>query len=155
MSTTLVDPARLQILFGNYAAGKSPALADGSAVNKAQDYRRLLSARMQALDKASVKVKLPVAEYYASRKMDGEFTLLMIDGKQCYSVNPGGTVRTGLPFMTEAVELLSRTSHRQILLAGELYFAREDRRPRVHDVSRVARQPQSQAEIDQLQFAVL
>ena len=154
MSTNLVDPARMQILFGNYAAGKSTALADAGMLLKAQDYRRGLSARMQALDKVSVKKGLPACDYFASRKIDGEFNLLLIDGKQCYSINPGGTVRTGLPFMAEAIELLSKTSHKQMLVAGELFFARTDRRPRVHDVSRVARQPQSQAEVDQLQFAV-
>ena len=154
MSTNLVDPTRMQMLFGNYAAGKSFALSDAAMVLKAQDYRRGLSARMKAMDKVSAKKELPACDYFASRKIDGEFNLLLIDGNQCYSINPGGTVRTGLPFMAEAVELLSKTPHKQMLVAGELFFARNDRRPRVHDVSRVARQPQSQAEIDQLQFAV-
>ena len=41
-----------------------------------------------------------------------------------------------------------------MLVAGELYVARNDRRPRVHDVSRVARQPESQADLEQLHLAV-
>ena len=109
---------------------------------------------MMALDKASVKEKLPACDCFVSRKIDGECTLLLIDGEQCCSVNPGGVVRTGLPFMQEAVELLGKTKHKQMLLAGELYVPRTDRRPRVHDVSRVARQPESQADLDQLQLAV-
>ncbi|HET6246280.1 MAG TPA: hypothetical protein VFE47_01175 [Tepidisphaeraceae bacterium] len=153
-TNTLVDSSRLQIIFGSYGVGKAHCMADPFIPLKAQEYRRKLSQHMQALDKASVKEKLPACDYFVSRKVDGEFTVLLIDGKQCCSVNPGGVVRTGLPFMQEAVELLGKSKHKRMLIAGELYVGRTDRRPRVHDVSRVARQPESQAELDQLQFAV-
>ncbi|HEX4795546.1 MAG TPA: RNA ligase family protein [Humisphaera sp.] len=151
---SLVDPSRMQMLFGSYAVGKAAAMADPFVPLKAQEYRRNLAARMMALDKASAKEKLPACDCLVSRKMDGECTLLSVSADDCCSVNPGGVVRSGLPFMREAVELLGKTKHKQMLLAGELYVARSDRRPRVHDVSRVARQPQSQDELDQLQFAV-
>src|SRR5580765_6743260 len=153
-SKTLVDPSRMQMLFGSYAVGKAAAMSDPFVPLKAQEYRRNLAARMMALDKASAKEKLPACDCLVSRKGDGECTLLSISADDCCSVNPGGVVRSGLPFMREAVELLGKTKHKQMLLAGELYVARSDRRPRVHDVSRVARQPQSQDELDQLQFAV-
>src|SRR5262245_29624491 len=40
------------------------------------------------------------------------------------------------------------------MIAGELYYADgQGKRPRVHDVTRVARQPGSQAELDSLRFA--
>jgi hypothetical protein len=153
-TTTILDTSRLQRLFGAYGVGKSQCMADPSVALKAQEYRRQLGARMVALDKASVKEKLPACDYFVSRKIDGECTMLLIDGKQCCSVNPGGVVRHGLPFMDEAVALAGMAKAGQMLLAGELYMARTDRRPRVHDVSRVARQPESQAGLDQLQFAV-
>ena len=89
-----------------------------------------------------------------SRKIDGECTLVYIEGSECCSINPGGVVRSGLPFMQEAIELLGKTKHKQLLLAGELFVARTDRRPRVHDVSRVARQPESQSDLDNLHLAV-
>src|SRR5580700_1845728 len=111
-TNTLVDPSRLQILFGSYGVGKAQCMADPFVPLKAQEYRRNLGARM-----------LP---------LDGECTLLLISGNSCCSVNPGGVVRTGLPFMQEAIELLGKTKHKQMLLAGELYVARTDRRPRVH-----------------------
>jgi hypothetical protein len=102
-----------------------------------------------------VKEKLPACDCFVSRKVDGECTLLLISGNQCCSINPGGTVRMGLPFMQEAIELLGKTKHKQMLVAGELYVARDDeRRPRVHDVSRIARQPDSQADLENLRFAV-
>jgi hypothetical protein len=153
-SSTLVDTSRLQMLFRSYGVGKAQCMNDPFVPLKAQEYRRNLGARMIALDKTSVADKLPACDCFISRKVDGECTILLIDGGECCSVNPGGVVRIGLPFMQEAVELLSKTRHKQILLAGELYVARDDRRPRVHDVSRVARQPESEADVDQLQLAV-
>jgi hypothetical protein len=153
-TNTLLDPSRLQILFGSYGTGNAQVMANPFVPLKAQEYRRSLGSRMQALDKVSVKDKLPACDWFVSRKIDGECTLLLISDGQCCSVNPGGTVRTGLPFMQEAVELLGKSKHRQMLLAGELYAARDDRRPRVHDVSRIARQPDSQTDLENLHFAV-
>lgn len=154
MANALVDQSRLQMLFGSYGVAKAQHMADPFVPLKAQEYRRQLGSRMIALDKVSVKEKLPECDCFVSRKVDGECTLLLIDGDQCCSVNPGGVVRMGLPFMAEAIELLAKTKHKQMLLAGELYVARTDRRPRSHDVSRAARLPESQKDIDQLQFAV-
>jgi hypothetical protein len=153
-TTTLLDPAGLQMLYGTYGVGKASVMADPFIPLRAQEYRRHLAQRMMALDKAYVKEKLPACDSFVSRKVDGECTLLLIDGKQCCSVNPGGVVRVGLPFMEEAVELLGKTKSKQMLLAGELYVNRTDRRPRVHDVSRVARQPESQADLEKLHMAV-
>src|SRR5882757_5171540 len=126
----LLDTSRLQVLLGGYAVGKAQCMADPFVPLKAQEYRRNLGARMMAMDQASVKDKLPACDCFVSRKVDGECTLLLIDGDQCCSVNPGGVVRMGLPFMQEAVALLGKTKHKQILIAGELYVARTDRRPR-------------------------
>lgn len=153
-SAPLVDSSRLQFVLSTYGIGKAACMSDPFIALRAQEYRRNLGARMQPLDKASMKDKLPACDYFVSRKIDGEHTLLLIKDGQCCSINPGGVVRVGLPLMLEAIELLGKTKHKQMLLAGELYVSRNDRRPRVHDVSRVARQPESQADLDQLHFAV-
>jgi hypothetical protein len=153
-ATTILDPAQLQMLMGSYGIGKARCLSDPFLALKAQGYRRNLGSRMMALDKPLAKERLPECDSYVSRKVDGECTILLIDGMQCCSVNPGGVVRHGLPFMQEAVELLAKSNHKQALVAGELYLARTDRRPRVHDVSRAARQPESQADLDSLHFAI-
>lgn len=153
-ATSILDRSQLQILMGSYAIGRSQCLADPFLPLKAQGYRRQLAARLVALDKNLAKERLPACESIVTRKVDGECTILFIDGSECFSVNPGGTVRCGLPFMQEAAELLGKSKFKQALLAGELYVARSDRRPRVHDVSRVARQPESQDDLDSLHFAV-
>lgn len=153
-ATTILDPSQLQILLGEYGVGKAQCLSDPFLSIKAQGYRRQLGAHMIALDKNLAKERLPACDSIVSRKVDGECTILCIEGGQCCSVNPGGTVRSGLPFMHEAVELLGKTKFKQVLLAGELFVSRSDRRARVHDVSRIARQPESQADLDSLHFAV-
>src|SRR5215510_14490633 len=122
MSNAILDTSKLTMLLGSYGVGKAQCMADPFIPLKAQEYRRSLAARMMALDKASTKEKLPACDYFVSRKVDGECTILLIDGKQCYSVNPGGVVRSGQPSMAEAVELLGKTKHKSMLLAGELYF---------------------------------
>jgi ATP-dependent DNA ligase len=155
MANSILDSSRMQLLFGAYSAGKAQAaLSDPFLPLKAQGYRRNLAARMIALDKAAAKLKLPAGDCLVSRKIDGECSLLLIDGKECIMINPGGTVRAGLPLMAEALELMGKSKFKQLLIAGELYVSRDDRRPRVHDVSRVARQPESQAEVDSLHLAV-
>ena len=52
-------------------------------------------------------------------------------------------------------ELLKKAGVKAALVAGEMYVSRTDgKRPRVHDVSRVVRQPESKEELNSLRFAV-
>ena len=150
----LLDKSRLDIKLGEYGTAPATALADPMLLPKVQEYRRLASARMQPLDRDDIKQKIPAAEYHVSRKVDGEFTVLIFRDGQAFSLNPGGTVRAGLPWMEEAAKLLSKAGVKEAMIPGELYVGRTDRRPRVHDVSNVARQPQSPADLQSLNFAV-
>ena len=154
MSATLVNTARLQTLLGAYHSGRADALTEASYHLRAQDARRQLSARMTPVDREGIRSQFPDAEYLVSRKIDGEFTCVVCDGGQAVTINPGGTVRYGLPLLQEVCERLNRSGIKQAILLGELYVRRTDRRPRVHDVVRVARQPESQADVDSLCFAV-
>lgn len=153
-SNTLCDLKSMQVVLGEFLAGTQRSLFNPFLHLMAQEHRRMLSARMMALDKEAMKQKLPECDYLVSRKIDGEFNLLVVDGDSACIVNPGGTVRAGLPLLADAVKLVRNAGLKQAVLAGELYFCRSDKRPRVHDVSRVARQPQDQGEIDALCFAV-
>jgi hypothetical protein len=150
----LLDKSRLDIKLGEYGTAPATAIADPTLLPKVQEYRRLASARMQPLDRDDIRQKIPAAEYHVSRKVDGEFTVLIFRDGQVFSLNPGGTVRAGLPWMEEAAKLLSKAGVKEALIPGELYVGRTDRRPRVHDVSNVARQPQSAGDLQSLNFAV-
>ncbi len=150
-----IDKARLTIKAGGYGIGPAAALADPMLLPRVQTFRRQFGARMMAFDKAKAARKIPGGEYFVSRKIDGEFTVLIYDGKTVFTVNPGGTVRTGLPFMDEAAKLLKKAKVKNAMIAGELHVRRPDgKRARVHDVSRVARNPESADDLQTLCFAV-
>lgn len=149
-----LDRGRLEIRLGKYATAPSTALADLSLLPRVQDYRRHVAGRMYPLGKEDVRRKIPPATYFVSRKMDGEFTALSFVDGEAICLNPGGTVRVNLPWLQEAAQLLAAAGVRQALIMGEMYVAPEgERRPRVHDVVHIARQPRSEKELERLQFA--
>lgn len=155
MVNLAINKARFETKLGDYAIASAADLSDPSVHQRTQEYRRLSGSRMQALGKEDIRGKLPEGEYHVSRKIDGEFTVLVFDGKQALTINPGGTVRVGLPFIQEAAQLLAKAGVKAALVAGELYVSRPDgKRPRVHDVSKVARQPETNDDLDSLHFAV-
>jgi hypothetical protein len=150
----MIHSDRMDILFGRYAVGDASCLTDPALVAKAQGYRRRAAARIMPLDPGQLTKKLPPVEYHVSLKIDGEFSVLAYAESQAVLVNPGGTVRVGLSLLERAARQLHAAGVRQAIIAGELYYARpEGSRSRVHDVSRVARRPASQAELDGLHFA--
>ncbi|HEY4262330.1 MAG TPA: hypothetical protein VGM98_19370 [Schlesneria sp.] len=154
MSAAVLDKSRVEILLGHYGTASATALTDNTLLPKVQEYRRLASGRMQPLDRDGIAHKIPAGEYHVSRKVDGEFTVLAFRDGMAFSINPGGTVRVGLPCLEEAAKLLSKAGVHEALIAGELYVVREDTgRPRVHDVCTVARNPQSASDLKRLRFA--
>jgi hypothetical protein len=152
---SLVHPNRPTAVLGRYTVGGTSCLTDPSLVTLAQDYRRKAAARLTPLDGDGLNKKLPAAEYHCSLKIDGEFNVLVYYAGEAILLNPGGTARTGLPCLERIACLLGQNPLiQQIVLAGELYHARSDgSRARVHDVTRVARNPASQDELDALTFA--
>lgn len=148
-----LDAERVEWKLGKYGVSVGAALRDPEPWVRAQDYRRATAARMVPIDRKDLRGRLPAGEYHLSRKVDGEFTVLVWRDGAAGTVNPGGTVRIGLPFLEEAAERLRGAGVRSALIAGELYFRRPDGgRERVHDVSRAARQPGSQEDLENLCF---
>lgn len=148
------DRSRLEIKLGNYLVGPATALPDNSLLTVTQDYRRRAGSRMIPLPSTDIETRIPNGHHFVSRKLDGEFTVLVFDGQESFTINPGGTVRVGLPFMEEATELLKAAGVQSALIAGELHVQLEPgKRSRVHDVSRIARAPQSDSDIHSLAFA--
>ncbi len=150
---TLFDKEALKAWPGGYLTGTYEALNEEGLLAKVRMRRRQLSQMMTALDPESAKRRIPEGQYQISRKVDGEFTCLILqDGEVC-TLNPGGTLRAGAPFHLEAAAQLKGIKN--ALIGGELYVQRPDgKRPRVHDVVRVARKPVDAEEVGQLAFAV-
>src|SRR5262249_13033599 len=105
------------------------------------------------LEGSAINERIPSAEFHVSRKIDGEFTVLVIRQGEVFTINPGGTVRVGLPVLEEAARLLSKAGVKEAMLACELYLARDDRRSRVHDIVSSAARPTTGAELDKIHLA--
>lgn len=151
----LLDDSLAEIKLGSYLTAPATALTDVSLHPRVQDYRRGTSARMIAMDRHDAQRKLPASDYHVSRKVDGEFTVVVWRDGEILTVNPGGTVRTGLPVLEEAATLLKDAGVSEALIAAELFVNRPDgRRPRIHDVVQVARKPESADDLETLQLAV-
>ena len=150
----LLDPSRCSIKLAQYAVGSSTAICESGLLPQVQEYRRAVSGQMLPLDPTQLHERIPSGQCHVSRKIDGEFTVLIVRSGQVFSINPGGTVRMGLPWQIEAQKQLSSHGIYDALLAGELYVFNDGNRERIHDVVSVARQPKSAADLDRLRFAV-
>ncbi|MCB1097478.1 MAG: ATP-dependent DNA ligase [Verrucomicrobiae bacterium] len=151
----MLEESRIEIKIGSYGVASGAALKDPALLSKVQSYRRQKGAGMIALDREAAKLKLPASDYHISRKVDGEFSVIVWDGQRAILLNPGGTARVGLPVLEEAATLLLAAGVGSALIAAELYVERGDgKRARVHDVSRVARKPESLAALETLRLAV-
>ena len=153
---SLLDASKLNQLFGDYRSGKAAtSILDPEILRQVRMRRRQLGRMMTALDRDTAKYRIPAGDYFISRKIDGEFTCLVYRNGEAFTVNPGGTVRAGAAFHTEAAELLKKAGVKSALIGGELYVNRPDgKRPWVHDVARVARKPEDQAAVDSLGFGI-
>jgi ATP-dependent DNA ligase len=135
--------------------GKAADLADPSLHTRVQEYRRKLSGMMKPLSGEDI-FRIPKATgYYATRKYDGEFTVVIWDGKNIISINPGGTVRVGLPCFEEAARLLKKAKVKSCLLSGELYIAGDkSKKNRIHHVVKLLRSPATDDQLKKLSLAV-
>ncbi len=151
---SLVDLSMMTERLGGYRTGTVAALRDLTLLAVAKARRGRLRQTMVALDHTSMREKILPDRYLISRKVDGEFTCLAYRDSEVITINPWGTIRTGAPFHVEAAQLLSKAGVKSAILGGELYVARPDgKRARVHDVTRVARAPDTPADVASLRFA--
>lgn len=150
--SALLDRSRVEIKLADYGVAPATALDDGRLLGRVQDYRRGTAARLYPLEGDEIVQKIPAAEFHVSRKLDGEFTVLVFRQGEAFTLNPGGTVRVGLPFLDEAARLLAKAGVKEALIAGELYVARDDRRTRVHDIVSMAGKPAVAANLESIHF---
>ncbi len=148
-----IDKSNVEIKLGDYAVAAATSLSNPALLPSVQEYRRRTGSLMRSLSRDDIREKTPAAEYHVSRKIDGEFTVLVYQDGEVFTLNPGGAVRLGLPWEVEAAELLENAGVKQAQIAGELYVQCDDRRSRVHDVISIARQPESTDDLERLRFA--
>src|SRR5438034_3540246 len=149
------DKAAFDCKKGDYCVGRANDLADPTLQTRAQEDRRMISGKTRPLSGEDV-YRIPKAKgYFVSRKYDGEFSMLIYDNETLISVNPGGTVRVGLPCFEEAERLLKKAKVKDCLLGGEIYVMAEVTRAHpVQQVVRILRAPKSVSELDKLGLAL-
>ncbi len=149
------DEEKFTCKIGDYCVGKAIDLAEPSFHNRAQEYRRKISGMMKPLSSTDVHRLPNVKDWYAARKFDGEFAVLLFDGKRLMSVNPGGTARIGLPGFIEAEKLLKKAKVKSCILAAEIYLRdKQSQAHPVHEVVGALRNPKTIDRLDKLGVAV-
>ncbi len=149
-----IEQKKLSCKFG-YCTGKAGDLADPLLHVKAQEYRRDLSGKMRPMSPQDAYNIPKTKGYFVSRKYDGEFALIFFNGKQIISVNPGATVRLGLPAFEEAEKLLKKAKIGSCILAGELYVKQgASRAHMVQQVVGILRSPKSKEAVEQIGLAL-
>ena len=140
---------------GDYGFGDVIHLADPSLHATTQSYKRELSTKMHAVSAQDISRIHAARGYLATRKYDGEFCLIFFDGKKLISVNPGGTVRIGLPAFEETEKLLKAAKVESCILAGEIYLQAENFKGlRIHRVVGILRNPDSEDDMKRLGLAL-
>ncbi len=150
----LLDKSLATIKLKQYAVANAAQLTDPSILPLVQNYKRQIASRFLPLARKDIAKRIPDANWYISRKLDGEFTTMVYRDGELILVNPGATVRVGLPWESEAIEMLNKAGVKDIMVAGELYVTNDEgRRPRVHDTVTVARQPHNEENLNRLRYA--
>ena len=150
-----VDAKHLSCKKGDYCTAKAQHMRDPQWQVRAREYRRRLSGSMRPLAAHDIQTLPKAKSMHVVRKYDGEFTYVVFDRKGIFSVNPGGTVRVGLPCYAEAEKALKKAKVRSAVLAAELYATGDlkGRNP-VQEIVGILRSPKSAADLERVGMAV-
>lgn len=155
MPNAILQKKLMRAVIGPYMTGPETAIEDPLYLAEVQQFKRLVASQLVPLSKDDIRRKIPDGPMLVSRKIDGEFTAVVYAEGEIFTLNPGGTVRIGLPVLNELQEMLRQANVKRMILAGEIYvqFA-ETRRCRVHDAISVIRQPLNQSQLSDLKLAI-
>ena len=150
-----IQKSLLKVVLGKYLSGPATCIPDPKILPEVQQYKRLVASQLIPLARHDINRKIPDGPLLISRKLDGEFNVAVYRDGELFTVNPGGTVRVGLPFFDEMKKLLQAAKIKNAMIAGELYIHLDGyKRCRVHDAVSVLRHPDDQAQMDLVKFAV-
>jgi hypothetical protein len=151
----LIDKKHLSCKKGDYCTAKAQNLADPQWQIRAREYRRRLSGAMRPLAAHDIQSIPKAKSLHVVRKYDGEFTYVVWNGETLFSVNPGGTVRIGLPCYQEAEKALKKAKVKSAVLAAELYAIGDLKgRNSVQEIVGILRNPKSEADLKRVGMAV-
>lgn len=144
----LVDSSLWQPL-GTGRMAPAGSVADPALRGRLSAYKRNVAGAYRSLPPDEIAAALPPGPCVVSEKIDGETWFFHNDEDGATLLSPVGKAIAGVPLTDEAATLLSGWSG---LLAGELYAAREQGRPRVFDLH-AAMGGGAEARVERLRFA--
>jgi len=115
-------------------------------------YRRTVAGGYRALTVEDILTSLPPGKLSASPKIDGELWFLILDAGEAVLANPRGRLIVGdIPLLLEATKHAANCAERTVI-AGELFVATKEGRPRVGDVASLLAQ-RDDAPVEKMGFA--
>ena len=155
MAESLIQKSLTQVVLGGYSTGAATCIQDPRILPLVQQYKRQVASQLIPVARHDIGRRIPDSKFFVSRKIDGEFTALIYREGELFTLNPGGTVRIGLPFFEEARQLLDQARLTDVMIAGELHVELDDgKRCRVHDAVSVLRHPRDDQEFRKLRYSV-
>lgn len=123
---------KLRELHGYYE-GTSDAV-DKASVQRAIDYKADVCKKFINLNFDQIDLRLTGSVFYASRKVDGEMSVLFFNGVDAVIINRSGRVRMGLPCVEDAKRTLIAAGVKSCVVPAELHVEESAGRTRISDV---------------------
>lgn len=116
-----------------YLEGGAEAV-DKESLTEAMVYKRDFLKRFIPIPPRQIASRLGDGLYWVTRKYDGEFADIIYDGREAATLNRSATVRSGIPCIDEAAEILRNSGVRQAVIPAELYVYDPYKKTRVSDL---------------------
>ena len=107
---------------------------DEETSSKAIDYKKTVIRNYISITQEQIESRLTGADFYVTKKYDGELNLIFFDEDNTFMLNRSGRVRLGLPCLEEACKALKSAGIKQAIIPSELYVDDSSARTRVFDV---------------------
>ena len=130
-----IDKSRMAALHG-YLEGADDAV-DEASVNKAVAYKKEVCKSYINLSHDQIDLRLGGTEFFATRKYDGEMSVLFFDTDRAVIINRSGRIRAGLPCVEDAKNALIAAGLTQAVIPAELFVEQSAGRTRVFHVLNV------------------
>lgn len=112
------------------------SLTDAGFAGRLGQYKRAVASRYKAVLPGELDERLPSGALHVSPKIDGHLWFLVFDGDEVFFASPTGRVLAGsVPLLDEITKVVGPRVSGRTVLAGEMWAARKEGRPRSGDVS--------------------
>jgi ATP-dependent DNA ligase len=128
---------------------------DEAVRDVAKQYKKNIAKNFISINPRQIEDKVMGKEFYLTRKYDGEFNILLFDGEESYIMNPGGKVRSELPFLDEATRLLKAANVKSGIFACEVCMKEDEGRARVFNVLQSWAEPEMQPGLRLIPFDII